>query len=87
MQPGKLKPAAIEAFDHHLPSILALEPAPLGRSWHPAPFLIWSAYTRFNPGERFTELQCAGGILGRIRATDALPLMLANAGKLKPYGA
>jgi len=96
----RAKVATVEAVDHSLPGLLALEPdviviagessipAALGRpSWHPAPFLLWSRHCRLNRVERFTELECAVGVLGRLPALDAMPLMLANALKLAPLGA
>ncbi len=95
----RLRVDAIEAVDHALPAVLAIEPdviavtgdysAPVslpGPSWHAVPFLLWSPYCRFNRVERFTELECANGMLGRLRSNDAMPLMLANALKLKPLG-
>jgi len=95
----RAKVAVLEAVDHSLPVVLALEPdvivvagdcsvpAVLGRaSWHPAPFLLWSRYCRMDRVRRFTEKECAGGTLGTIPACDAMPLMLANALKLLPVG-
>ena len=35
----------------------------------------------------FSERACARGLLGRFPAKDALPLALANAGKLAKFGA
>lgn len=95
---GKVK--AIEELDRFIPRLLELEPdvlaitgdhstpAPLrGHSWHPTPLLIYSKHCGSSGAERFTERECARGILGRIPATSQMPLMLANALKLKKFGA
>jgi 2,3-bisphosphoglycerate-independent phosphoglycerate mutase len=96
----KAKIKAIEEIDRIVPSILRLKPdvlvvtgdhstpAPLkGHSWHPNPFLLLSKYVRSDGVRRFTERQCRKGELGRFRATDVIPLMLANGLKLKKFGA
>ena len=96
------KVATIEALDRCLPRILALEPDVLmiggdhstpsifaAHSWHPVPFLLHSRYSGMEGPDAggFSERACARGLLGRFPAKDALPLALANAGKLAKFGA
>ena len=93
------KVAALEELDVRVPRILDLgpdvlvvagdhsTPAILGsHSWHPVPFLVSSALTRGDGVEAFTERACATGSIGRIAATHAMLLALAQAGKLRKYG-
>jgi 2,3-bisphosphoglycerate-independent phosphoglycerate mutase len=78
----KLKPAVIAITgDHSTPSILR------SHSWHPNPILINSQYVRTDSVGRFTERECALGGLGRIRAVSVMPLLLANALKMRKFGA
>jgi 2,3-bisphosphoglycerate-independent phosphoglycerate mutase len=90
----------IEEVDRHVPTLLALEPDVIvvtgdhstpavlkGHSWHPCPFLLWSKYCRTDGASRFTERECARGSLGRFPAVEAMALMLANAQKMKKFGA
>ncbi len=94
------KVAAIEALDKFIPRVAALKPDVLvvtsdhstpallaGHSWHPNPFLLVSRTAGVDDVAAFTERACAKGILGRFRAIQAMPLMLAHALKLKKYGA
>ena len=67
--------------DHSTPAMLK------GHSWHPVPVLLYSKWCRKDNVQHFSELSCVSGGLGRIQATDIMPLAMANALKLKKYGA
>jgi 2,3-bisphosphoglycerate-independent phosphoglycerate mutase len=67
--------------DHSTPARLK------SHSWHPVPALIWSQHCRADPARGFNESECARGALGRIPATDIMPIALANAMRLTKYGA
>jgi len=95
---GKVE--AIEVFDKILPEILKFNfdvvcitadhstPAKMGsHSWHPCPVAIKSKFEMVDEVTEFTERAFVKGALGRIWATDIMPLLLANAGKLKKFGA
>jgi len=49
--------------------------------------LIKSPYVLGRLSERFTERECTKGELGIFPAVNILPLALANAGRLKKFGA
>lgn len=95
---GKVK--AIEALDAALPKILDLKPTVLvvtgdhatpalfrAHSWHPVPVLLHGPFSGQDGVEAFHEKVCRQGSLGTVGAPAILPLMLANAGRLKRYGA
>ena len=95
---GKVQ--VIEEFDHYIPEILDLSPDVVAvtadhstparmasHSWHPVPLLLYSDRVRKDRTSSFGETECILGALGRLKATDVLPLALANAGKLIKYGA
>jgi len=90
----------IEKVDKYIPDVLSLKPDVLvitsdhstpallkSHSWHPNPFLLYSKYLIPDKVQKFTELECSQGMLGRFQAINALPLMLAHALKLKKFGA
>jgi len=94
------KVKVIEEVDKFIPEVLNLKPDVLvvtgdhstptllkAHSWHPNPFILFSSYIRVDEIDRFNERACARGGLGRFSAVDALPLMMANALKLKKFGA
>jgi 2,3-bisphosphoglycerate-independent phosphoglycerate mutase len=95
---GKVR--AIEEVDEFIPDLLDLDPDVLvvtgdhstpsvlkSHSWHPNPILVFSKFIRTDAVERFDERSCVLGGLGRFPATRIMPLMLANALKLRKYGA
>jgi 2,3-bisphosphoglycerate-independent phosphoglycerate mutase len=95
------KAAVIADVDRALPALLALKPDVLAitgdhstpaemrsHTWHPVPFLLWAPATaRRDAQTEFGETACAQGGLGTFLATDAMPLMMAHAGRLEKYGA
>ncbi|MHC2994035.1 MAG: 2,3-bisphosphoglycerate-independent phosphoglycerate mutase [Candidatus Atribacteria bacterium] len=94
------KVKVIEEVDKYIPDVLNLKPDVLvvtgdhstpallkAHSWHPNPFILFSKYIRIDEAKQFSEKECAKGGLGRFPAVDALPLMMANALKLKKFGA
>lgn len=94
------KVKVIEEADRFIPDLLALNPDVLAvtgdhstpavlksHSWHPNPFLLYSKYERSGGVKGFSEGECARGSLGRFRAKDELPMMMACALKLKKFGA
>lgn len=94
------KVAALEEVDGLLPELTGLKPdvivvtgdhstpAILGEhSWHPVPVLISSRWCRPDRVTEFSESACSLGGLGRFPATQIMTLAMANALKLKKYGA
>jgi 2,3-bisphosphoglycerate-independent phosphoglycerate mutase len=94
------KVKVLEEFDRLLPRLVALRPDVLcvtgdhstpcvmrGHSFHPVPLLIWGRNVRRDPVGEFNETACIAGGLGRIRASELMPLLLAHAGRLAKFGA
>lgn len=95
------KASVIEAFDAELPRIRALKPdvivitgdhstpGPMAaHSWHPVPVLLHGRWCEPDDETTFDERACVRGRLGDQLPADALlRLALANAGKLKKFGA
>jgi 2,3-bisphosphoglycerate-independent phosphoglycerate mutase len=67
--------------DHSTPSVLA------GHSWHPVPVLINSRYTLQDGLGKFDELHCSRGSYGHRPSLHLMAYLLANALRLKKYGA
>jgi len=94
------KVSKIEEFDKFLPEILNLKfdvivitgdhstPALMkSHSWHPVPVLLNSPYVLGNTCKGFSERECLKGEFGIFPTVNLMPLALANAGRLKKYGA
>lgn len=68
--------------DHSTPSIMR------AHGFQPVPVILWSKLCRTDRVEQFGERACMIGGLGpRIPAKDLMPIALANAGRLKKFGA
>ncbi|REJ73270.1 MAG: 2,3-bisphosphoglycerate-independent phosphoglycerate mutase [Acidobacteria bacterium] len=94
------KLAVIEEVDAQLPRLLELAPdvvavtgdhstpAPMrAHSWHPVPLLLQGPLCDVDDCDAFDEVQCARGTLGTLPAAELMGLLLANAGRLKKFGA
>jgi 2,3-bisphosphoglycerate-independent phosphoglycerate mutase len=90
----------IEQVDKALPRLMSLEPDVIvvtsdhstpallkGHSWHPVPVLLYSKWCRPDKISEFSESACISGGLGRFPAIQIMPLAMANALKLKKFGA
>jgi len=95
---GKVK--KIEEADSFIPEMLSLDPDVLiitgdhstpsvmkGHSWHPVPLIIKGPYVLGGLLKGFSERECLKGELGIIPSTAIMSMALANAGRLKKYGA
>ena len=89
----------LEQIDAALPALTGLNPDVLvitgdhstpavysGHSWHPVPVVICSKYCRTDGVKEFSEKAFLVGGLGRIAATQIMPLAMANARKLTKFG-
>jgi 2,3-bisphosphoglycerate-independent phosphoglycerate mutase len=96
----KGKVSKIEEFDTFLPDILSLKPDVIiitgdhstpavlkSHSWHPVPVLLKSPYVLGQTCQVFTERECIKGELGIFPTVHLMSLALANAGRLKKFGA
>ncbi len=94
------KVKVLEQIDAALPALTGLKPDVLvvtgdhstpavygGHTWHPVPVVISGKYCRTDRVKEFSEAAFIMGGLGRIKATDIMPLALANARKLTKFGA
>lgn len=95
------KVQVIESVDAALPRLLEVEPTVLAitadhstparmaaHSWHPVPLLLHSAVVRPDAIARFTEAECAAhGGLGLRPGLHLMGLALANAGRMRKFGA
>lgn len=94
------KVAVIEEVDGQLPRLLGLKPDVVvvtgdhstpatyqAHTWHPVPVLLWSRWCRPDGAARFTERECRLGGLGRMRASELMPLMMGYAERLAKFGA
>jgi 2,3-bisphosphoglycerate-independent phosphoglycerate mutase len=90
----------IEEVDSALPILTGLEPDVIvvtgdhstpallkSHSWHPVPILLYSRWCRPDRVGEFSESACIYGGLGRLPATQVMPLAMANALKLTKFGA
>ncbi|MFC1991864.1 2,3-bisphosphoglycerate-independent phosphoglycerate mutase [Chloroflexota bacterium] len=67
--------------DHSTPALLK------AHSWHPVPVLLHSKWCRPDKVSQFSESACISGGLGRLPASQIMPLAMANALKLNKFGA
>lgn len=67
--------------DHSTPSLLK------SHSWHPVPTLLWAKYCRPDEVTTFGERYCREGNMGRMAMKHLIFLSLANAQRLKKFGA
>ena len=94
------KAAVLEEVDRDLPRLLGLgpdvvaitgdhsTPAPMkAHSWHPVPLLLNGPCCFIDDERAFHEAACIRGALGTFPARKLMGLLLANAGRLKKYGA
>jgi 2,3-bisphosphoglycerate-independent phosphoglycerate mutase len=90
----------IEEVDNSLPVLTGLKPEVIvvtgdhstpatlrGHSWHPLPVVLYSKWCRPDRVGEFSESACISGGLGRLPATQLMPLAMAHALKLAKFGA
>jgi len=56
-------------------------------SWHPTPVLLHGKLVRRDRQEKFSEIECQTGGLGRLPLVNLIPITLACSGKLAKFGA
>ncbi|MFH1892158.1 MAG: 2,3-bisphosphoglycerate-independent phosphoglycerate mutase [Candidatus Zixiibacteriota bacterium] len=95
------KKQVIEDVDKVIvPGIMAMKPDVLivtgdhstpwsmkAHSWHPTPVLLHSKLVRRDKSDRFSEIECQTGGLGRLPLVNLMPIALSCAGKLAKFGA
>lgn len=94
------KVKVIEAVDKLVPRLTALNPEAIvvtgdhstpaflsNHSWHSLPGLVSSPNCRPDDTKTFSERACAHGGLGRVPLVSLIPTAMANALKLKKFGA
>ena len=94
------KVTVIEEVDRYIPRLRSLKPDVLivtgdhstpakmaSHSWHPLPLILHSKYCLVDPVKKFDEVSCIGGVLGKMRSLDLMPLALAHARRLTKFGA
>jgi 2,3-bisphosphoglycerate-independent phosphoglycerate mutase len=67
--------------DHSTPSLLK------SHSWHPVPVLLRSRSSRVDGVDRFDEVSCAAGGLGRMESVHLMSLALSHAQRVVKFGA
>jgi len=67
--------------DHSTPAALK------AHSWHPVPVMLYSRWCRTDRMSHFSEANCRTGAIGRMPTENLMTLMMANALKLKKFGA
>lgn len=95
---GKIK--ILEEVDKHIPMLQELNPDVImvtgdhstpppmkSHSWHPVPFMIHSQVCSCDDAQAFNETECSKGQLGNFPSYYIMELAMANAGKLKKFGA
>ena len=94
------KVAALEELDALLPRVKVLNPDVLvvtgdhstpsllkSHSWHPVPLLLRSRSSRVDGVDRFDEISCAAGGLGRMESVHLMSLALSHAERVVKFGA
>ncbi|MCL7401081.1 MAG: 2,3-bisphosphoglycerate-independent phosphoglycerate mutase [Thaumarchaeota archaeon] len=62
-------------------------PSELGEhTGDPVPVALYAPGARYGGTERFDEISCASGTLGRIRGVDLMPIIMNFLGKVPMYG-
>jgi len=94
------KVKVIEKVDRLMPDIINLKPDVLivtcdhstpaklkSHSWHTIPVLLFSEHVRQDKLKKFDEFNCRCGSLSGLHSVDLMTLALANALRLKKFGA
>ncbi len=94
------KVKVIEKVDRLIPDIINLKPDVLivtcdhstpaklkSHSWNTIPVLLFSEYARQDKLKKFDEFNCRCGSLSGLHSVDLMTLALANALRLKKFGA